>query len=804
MSSKSIGKRVILFLNRRWIKIVVISSVSFFLLFMLIMYIVVPNPLFDASYSPVLYSRSGELLGARVAVDGQWRFPIKNSLPEKYTKSLITFEDKRFYYHLGVDIFAIGRALKMNMGGDGIKSGGSTITMQCARLARGNRDRNFYEKLVEMCWAVYIELTYTKEEILNLYAAHAPFGGNVVGMESASWRYFGRDAALLSWAESATLAVLPNSPALIHPGRNRSALKEKRDRLLIRLNEKGYMTEEECELAIMEPIPDSPLPLPNDAPHLLARLAKGNSDYRIETTLEGALQRQIQSIVDRYALNNKANQIHNLAAIVVDVKSGEVLAYSGNVSFKSEERYGNHVDVIVSSRSTGSTLKPFLYAAMLNDGLILPSTLIPDTPLNIGGFTPQNYSKTFSGAVPAHVAIERSLNVPLVRMLSQYNTGRFLSFLKSFGMTTLPYSEDHYGASLVLGGAEGSLWDIAGMYASMSRILNHYRDYNGRYDKSDVRPLTISPQPDREPITSITDRRLSDNSLLSAASVWFTYEAMSKLNRPEEEAEWQQFSSMKRIAWKTGTSYGGRDGWAVGTTPQYVVGVWVGNASGEGRPGLTGVGYAAPVLFDIFSLLQGGRWFSMPYDELTKELICLKSGYRASPYCDDTDSLYIPLSGAHTALCPFHKVVHLTSDGRYRVNSSCEAVENMVETLWFVLPPSQEYYYKSSNTSYRTLPPLKPGCEESGERQLDIIYPDFDAILYLPRGFSGEHEKFVFRAVHTRNDATLYWHLNDTYLGETTTIHQISCAIGAGKHTLIIVDGSGNRRSVSFEVRSQI
>ena len=804
MNSKGIAKKIILFFNRRWMKIVAISSVSFFLLFMLIMYIVVPNPLFDVSYSPVLYSRSGELLGARVAVDGQWRFPIKSSLSEKYTKSLVTFEDKRFYYHPGVDIFAIGRALKMNMGGDGIKSGGSTITMQCARLARGNRDRNVYEKFVEICWAVYIELTYTKEEILNLYAAHAPFGGNVVGMESASWRYFGRDAALLSWAESATLAVLPNSPALIHPGRNRDALKEKRDRLLVRLSKKGYMTEEECELAIMEPIPDSPLPLPNDAPHLLERLARGNSDNRIETSLEGALQRQIQSIVDRYALNNKANQIHNLAAIIADVKSGEVLAYVGNVSFKSEERHGNHVDVIVSSRSTGSTLKPFLYAAMLNDGLILPSTLIPDTPLNIGGFTPQNYSKTFSGAVPAHVAIERSLNVPLVRMLSQYNTGRFLSFLKSFGMKTLPYSEDHYGASLVLGGAEGSLWDIAGMYASMSRILSHYRDYNGRYDKSDVRPLTISSQADREPITSVTDRRLSDNSLLSAASIWFTYEAMSALNRPEEEAEWQQFSSMKRIAWKTGTSYGGRDGWAVGTTPQYVVGVWVGNASGEGRPGLTGVGYAAPVLFDIFSLLQGGGWFSMPYDELTKELVCLKSGYRASPYCDDADSLYIPLSGAHTALCPFHKVIHLTSDGRYRVNSSCESVGNMVETSWFVLPPSQEYYFKSSNTSYRSLPPLKPGCEESGGSQLDIIYPDFDAILYLPRGFSGEHEKFIFRAVHTRNDATLYWHLNDTYLGETTTIHQISCAIGAGKHTLIIVDSSGNRRSVSFEVRSQI
>ena len=801
MSKKNIVKRIISFFNRRWIKIVVISAVLFFMLFMLVMYIVVPKPLFDVSYSPVLYSRDGELLGGRVAGDGQWRFPIKNSLPEKYVTSLISFEDKRFFHHPGVDIFAIARAVKMNIGSSSIRSGGSTITMQCARLARGNRERNIYEKFVEICWAIYIEITYSKEEILGLYSAHAPFGGNVVGMESASWRYFGRDANMLSWAESATLAILPNSPALIHPGRNRDALKAKRDRLLIRLSEKGYITREECELAVMEPIPDSPISLPNDAPHLLERLVKSSSDNSLTTTLDGLLQRQVQSIIDRYALSNKANQIHNIAAIVADVKSGEVLAYAGNVSFRSEERHGNHVDIIMSSRSTGSTLKPFLYAAMLNEGMILPSTLIPDTPLNIGGFTPQNYNRTFNGAIPAHVAIERSLNVPLVRMLSQYNTGRFLSFLKSFGMTTLPYSEDHYGASLVLGGAEGNLWDLAGMYASMSRILNHYRDYNGKYDKSDIHPLTISPQMDTDPITSVMDKRLSDNSLLSAASIWFTYEAMSALNRPEEEAEWQQFSSMKRVAWKTGTSYGSRDGWAIGTTPQYVVGIWVGNASGEGRPGLTGVGYAAPVLFDIFSLLQGGGWFSMPYDELTKELICLKSGYRASPYCDDADSLYIPISGTHTALCPFHKIVHLTPDGRYRVNSSCEAVENMVETSWFVLPPSQEYYYKSSNTSYRTLPPLKPGCEENGSEQLDILYPDYDAILYLPRGFSGKQEKFIFRAVHTRIDATLYWHLDDTYLGETTTIHQMSSIIETGKHTLTIVDGSGNRRSVTFEVR---
>ena len=782
-------------LNKKWIKVLAISIVSLFLFFCLVMYIVVPKPLFEVSYSPALYSTEGDLLGARVAGDGQWRFPVNDSLPSKYVTSLITFEDKRFFRHPGIDILAMARAFRMNVSSGNIKSGGSTITMQCARLARGNRNRNIYEKLVEMCWALYIEIAYSKQEILNLYSAHAPFGGNVVGMESASWRYFGRETSLLSWAECATLAVLPNSPSLIHPGRNRETLKAKRDRLLVKLSEKGHITKSECELAIMEPLPDAPLTIPNDAPHLLSRLTRSNRNNRIETSIDRGLQKQVQSIGDRYAMNNKANQVHNLAAIVADVESGEVLAYVGNVSFQSAERHGNNVDVITSSRSTGSTLKPFLYAAMLNEGFILPSTLIPDFPLNLSGFIPQNYSKTFNGAVPAHSAIERSLNVPLVRMLTQYNIGRFLSFLKSYGMTTLPYSEDHYGASLILGGAEGSLWDIVGMYASMSRTLNHFNDYDRHYDKTDIHPLTTYPAKNKK------TGKLSENSLLSAASIWFTYEAMAALSRPEEEAEWQQFSSMKKVAWKTGTSYGGRDGWAIGTTPLYAVGVWVGNASGEGRPGLTGVNYAAPVLFDIFSLLPGGEWFSSPLDEQEYEPVCRKSGYRASPYCDVVDTLLIPAIGIHTNLCPYHKLIHLTHDERYRVNSSCEAVENMVARSWFVLPPSQEYYYKSNNADYRTLPPLKPGCEESGMRLMDILYPDYDAMLFLPKGFSGEREKFVFKATHIRNDVTIYWHLDETYLGETTNLHQISCSAEKGKHILTIVDDQGNTRSVPFEVR---
>ena len=766
-----------------------------------VMYGIVPRQLFPAPCSTLLYSAEGELLGARIAPDGQWRFPATDSLPDRFVDCLLTYEDKRFFYHPGIDPAAIVRAIRLNGKAGRVVSGGSTLTMQLARIARGNQDRTFYEKTIEMCWALFLETTYSKQEILNLYASHAPFGGNVIGLETAAWRYFGRSASELSWAESATLAVLPNSPALIHPGRNRKQLKEKRDRLLASLQKKGVLEETEYELACMEPLPEAPLPLPNDAPHLLERLAAEQPGQRIQTSVRQALQRQTQALVNRYAREYSSNHIYNLAAIVADVETGEVLAYAGNATYPADERRGNQVDIITSPRSTGSILKPFLYAGMLHDGLLLPSMLVSDVPLNINGFSPQNYNKTFYGAVPAHVAIERSLNVPLVRMLSQYNTGRFMSLLKSWGMTTLRFSEEHYGASLILGGAEGTLWDLSGMYASMSRVLKHYRTYNGRYNPADIHPLTPFPAERKEPIRSLTDSRLTDKALLSSAALWYTFEAMSALNRPEEEADWQQFESMKRIAWKTGTSYGGRDAWAIGTTPRYVVGVWAGNASGEGRPGLTGVGNAAPVLFDLFSLLPGGEWFDLPYDETLPMAICRNSGHKASPYCEQTDTLYMPLSGNNTGICPYHKLVHLSADGRYRVNSSCESVDRMISRPWFVLPPAQEYYYRNYHIDYIPLPPVKPGCGQDLNRQIELIYPEHNAILYLPKGFSGKSEKFIFKAAHARRDATIYWHLDESYLGETTENHQISCSVSQGKHLLTLIDNEGNQKKIQFEVK---
>lgn len=767
-------------------------------------FVFVPRRLFDDPTSTLLYSREGELLSARIAADGQWRFPESDSLPERFVRCLTEYEDRRFAWHPGVDPVAVVRAIRQNIRRGEVVNGGSTLTMQLARIARGGQPRTVVQKLVEAAWAIHIETTHSKGSILRLYASHAPFGGNVVGLEAAAWRWFGRSPWQLSWAESSMLAVLPNSPAMIHPGRNRDALLTKRNRLLQTLASRGVIDSVECSLACSEPLPEAPLPLPDLAPHLLERMAAEQGDERrLVSTVSHAVQRAVQQTVNRAASDLEANRVHNIAAIVADIETGEVAAYAGNVTERANPVHGERVDIVAAERSTGSLLKPLLYAAMLDDGLILPSTLIADTPLNINGFTPNNYDRTFHGAVPAADAISRSLNVPLVRMLSSYNTGRFRRLLRELGMTTLHFGEEHYGAALILGGAEGTLWDMAGIYASMTRTLNHFGRQSGLYNAGDIHPLRIVPAPPEKPIRSTGDPRLSSRSVLSAAGIWSALEAMSAVNRPEEEAEWQSFSSSRRIAWKTGTSYGSRDGWAVGVTPRWVVGVWVGNASGEGRAGLTGVGAAAPVMFDIFSMLPGGsEWFEPPYDELEPMAICRSSGHRASEICDQVDTLLVPRTGIETPVCPYHRLVHLSADGRWRVDSSCERMENIHTRPWFVMPPAQEYYFRRQNPSYAVLPPVRDDCRGAGIDGVDIIYPDHGAEVFLPRGLDGSRKEIVLSAACSGGDGRLFWWLDGDYLGQTSGgAHLMPASPGQGPHTLTVTDAAGNRRTAAFTVR---
>lgn len=737
-----------------------------------------PRHLFHVPYSTVVTDRNEELLGARIASDGQWRFPPRNTTPEKIKECLITFEDKHFYHHWGVNPFAIGRAFYQNVKNKRIVSGGSTLTMQTIRLAR-NESRTFREKLIEMIWATRLEFRASKEEILSMYISHAPFGGNVVGLDAAAWRYFGHSADDLSWAESATLAVLPNAPAMIHLSKGRKTLLDKRNRLLKQLLEKKTIDSSTYELAISEPLPDEPHPLPQIAPYLVSRFYQERNGEYSRSTINRGIQTQVEDLAERWSNEFGRSDIRNLAILVIDIPSNQVVAYCGNVHF-DQKQGGNQVDVIQAPRSTGSILKPFLYYAMLQEGSLLPDMLLPDVPVNINGFTPQNFSMQFEGAVPASEALARSLNIPAVTMLQRYGVPKFHSFLQQIGLKTINRSSFHYGLSLILGGAEATLWDVTNAYAMMGRSL-----------------LQL---PQRSCSLLLPTSRITESTdPFQPGAVWQTFDALKEVNRPEE-IDWKSIPSMQTIAWKTGTSYGFRDAWAVGVTPRYAVGVWVGNATGEGKPGLVGAQTAGPVLFDIFNLLPASSWFTRPAGIFVEAEVCRKSGHLKGRFCDETDTLLVLPAGLRTEACPYHHLVTLSADESQRIYENCANTEPTLRKSWFTLPPVWEWYYKQHHPEYKPLPPFKAGCGEDTFQPMQFIYPPMNARIKLPKQLDGSKGFLTVELAHNNPNATVFWHLDETYQAQTQDFHKISLQPAAGKHSLTAVDGEGNTISTTFFV----
>jgi penicillin-binding protein 1C len=748
-----------------------------------------PQRLFEAPLSYVLEARDGTLLGARIASDGQWRFPPRSEVPPKFRRALLVFEDKRFERHSGVDGLAIARAMRLNLRAGRVVSGGSTLTMQLARLSRGREQRDLSAKLAEALLALRIEVSHDKNEILALYAGHAPFGGNVVGLEAAAWRYFGRDPHNLSWAEAATLAVLPNNPALVHLARNRGRLQARRDFVLQRLHAAGDLTALDLELALSEPLTAEPHVLPDLAPHLLDTLrTQDPSVHRIVTTLDARLQREATQLTRDHSATLARQHVHNAASLIIDNTRFEVLAYVGNSSAALDAARGHAVDIIRRPRSTGSILKPLLYAAMLEDGSITPRMLLPDVPTHYEGFAPENFDRQYRGAVPADEALAQSLNVPAVRMLRMYGVARFADLLRDAGMTTLTRASDDYGLTLILGGAEGKLWDLSALYAGLAGL---------------ARTGAADAEPRFHDLTVARARTLGARgpSAIGTGAAWLTLNTLLEVSRPGVEGHWRNFASSRRIAWKTGTSWGLRDGWAVGNSSRYTVGVWVGNASGEGRPGLTGSSMAAPLMFALFNAVPESPWFEAPIHALRRIDICDNDGYLATDACVATRT-WMPADSHFDVLSPHNLRVHLDATGKQRVDSDCESPGRMTRASWFVLPPAEEFYYRRVHAEYRPMPALRADCAArvNGRPALALLYPDPDSQVLIPRELDGSRGRTVFEAVHRRREAVLYWHLDGRYLGETHTFHQQSLDIDPGAHILTVVDDQGERVSRRFQV----
>ncbi|MBN1423441.1 penicillin-binding protein 1C [Candidatus Fermentibacteria bacterium] len=763
-------------LRQRWLRRVVAVMAACIALWFAVP---LPDPPFPEIYSPVVLDKGGALLSAFLACDDQWRFRADAlEVSPKLVDAVLTFEDRRFPRHFGIDPAALVRAALSNLRAHKVSSGASTLTMQVARLMNPKR-RTLAHKLLEMAQAIKLEARYSKDGILAMYMAHAPYGRNIVGVHAASFLFFGRPPSRLTWAEAATLAVLPKAPSQISLFSRRDELLRRRNRLLQALHGRGLLSDSEMTYAMAEPLPATMMPMPSTAPHLCRRVAAESPVVR--TTIDHSLQDGVETLVSRHAQMLARQGIHNLSVLVAETETGLVRAYVGSASFWDAAHAGQ-VDGIVARRSTGSLLKPFLYARCIDDGAVHPATLVKDVPVHYGSYAPVNADRGFSGMVTAREALVRSLNVPPTILLRSHGVAPFHDFLRTAGMSTLFRRPEDYGLTLVLGGAEGTLWDMVALFRGLGRL--------GRFDGLSV--LEGSP-----PSQGL--------QLLSPAAAWMTLDMLTEVRRPDDDGvDWTAFPTRRPVAWKTGTSFGKRDGWALGVTPRWVVGVWAGNFSGEGSERLGGARSAAPLLFGLLDLLPpGGRlWFEKPIGAFRPALLCAATGYRVGPDCTDTIEAEVPLHARPLPPCPFHRRFHLDLHRDLEVCSRCWShADSVRQEIRLLFPADVRQFLRAAGHTLQRHPPHHPSCPTlSGDSPVDIIYPSRQARLFVPRDIDGSYQKVTLRAAHSAADATLYWYLDQSFLGATVGEHAMPADLAGGRHSLQVIDHTGHARQVSFTV----
>lgn len=746
------------------------------------LWLIYPLHLFEeVPHSLWVQDHQGNTLAVSLAQDGQWRFPKGAAVSDKYFHALLAFEDRHFYKHPGVNPASLLRAGKSLFTG-GKRLGGSTLTMQLARRSLGMKRRTVWAKSLELLQAFKIELWLSKAEILHHYAAEAPFGGNVVGVEAACQRFFGHTAEVLSWGEAALLAILPNKPSSLIPGRNNPMLLARRNNLLLRLWKEGKLSEQEYELAISEPLPERWRAIQVISPHLLSTLRKHNPQGGImKTDIQVGLQLKIQALVNQYCQQLTPNGVTHASALVYDLQQQKLLAYVGNrTDRKADVSDGDDFDMIHQPRSYGSLLKPLLMAYALELGKASPSRLLPDYDMNFQGYSPQNFDRKYQGAIRMNEALARSQNIPFVYLLKEVGTASFLNFLRRSGLTSLRKSPSHYGLSLILGGAELSLWELAQTYAGFASVM--------------------APGVPLEKTTASWSFNFQPTLVkLSPWSVYHTINAMKEAERPGLDNNWRLYAKERPFAWKTGTSFGYRDAWAIGFDARFLVAVWAGNARNRSCAGLTGISTAAPLMFDIRAGLTPAPLPAVPNVKFKRQPLCAQSGLAPSPDCPRSEWI----SGSNTSLypvCNWHKTIMISPDGRYRLNDRCANFRDATAVVWWVLPPTMSYYYRLMHPDYQPLPPFSPDCPgNTKEYPLQIIYPDDHGKLITEDGVQKGNGAIVAKAIHTIPEAHVYWFLNGKFIQATQGTHQILITPVHGSNQLSIHDDHGNSSQIHFD-----
>lgn len=746
-----------------------------------------PLPLPKDDLARVVLAEDGTPLWRFADANGVWRYPVQTAeVSPYYLDALLTYEDRWFYQHPGVNPFALARATWQNLTGARVVSGGSTLSMQVARLLDPH-SRTFHGKLRQLWRTAQLEWHLSKAEILNLYLNRAPFGGTLQGVAAASWAYLGKSPAQLTHAEAALLAVLPQAPSRLRPDRHPQRAQEARDKVLRRLGEFQVWPSSAVAEALEEPLLLAPRLEPSLAPLLARRLNRPDSPPLIRTTLDATLQRRLEDLL--LGWRARLPEYTSAAILVVEEDSMAVRAYLGSVDINDAKRFG-HVDMISALRSPGSTLKPFLYGMALDDGLIHSESLLQDVPRRYGDYRPGNFSMGFTGAVSASTALSSSLNLPAVQLLEAYGPKRFAAQMRIGGVPLALPALAEPNLALILGGAGSRLEDLVSGYSAFAR---------------DGRSATIRLQP---------DDTLKERPLLSPGSAWIVRRILSGQARPDRDPR-AELVQRPVLAWKTGTSYGFRDAWAIGVGPRYLIGVWIGRPDGTPVPGQFGLASAAPLMLQVHDVLtnrDSQRGISAPVKPVPANVgvaaICWPLGQpmsRSDPNCRRQRFAWTLDNTTPPTLLALDQPLGVglmesvwVNPKGLRVDAHCPGAQLKNIALW---PAPLEPWLPRAERRDARLPAADPDCPPpalAASSPLSIVGVREGDQLRLP---AASQQALRLKISALGGSGRRWWFLNGAPLGDSANQDSINASFEQlGRYQLSVLDEAGQTARIEFSV----
>lgn len=767
----------------KWSGISIIGAVLLFFLLDLIFPLKI-----NVEYAPVIVAKDGTVLHTYITKDQQWRMKARlDEITPQLKDAILLKEDKHFYHHYGVNPLAVGRAIINNVFHLKRTSGASTITMQVARML-DRKPRNYWNKCVEMFRAVQLEKNYSKEEILQLYLNLVPYGSNIQGVKAASILYFNKTPDQLSLAELTALSIIPNQPNYLVIGKDNDRIVAERNKWLHRFEAAHLFPETVIKDALQEPLTASRHQAPDGMQQFSWRMRNVYpAATEIHTTIDPIVQKKAEDITFNYSKTLQLQGVYNAAVFIIDNQTHQVLAYIGSPDFEDRFHQGQ-VDGVRAVRSPGSALKPLLYGLSFDQGINTPKTIIADVPVNFKGYAPENYDLAFHGNITIEDALRQSLNIPAVKTLNELSVKTFTENLVKCGFASIWHDRKKMGLSMILGGCGVRLDEMTNLYSCFAN--------NGEYNALQW-TIPDSVWHDKKNI-----RRLPEGTkIISPASSYMLTQILSELHRPDLPNLYDHAGNIPRIAWKTGTSYGRKDGWSIGYNKRYTIGVWTGNFSGAGVAGLSGAGTATPLLFQLFNSIDhnaSNEWVAPPKD-VAFRLVCARTGMLPNEFCtEQVTDLYIP-GVSKNELCRHMKEVWLSVNGKFSYCTSCLPPNGYITKLMPDISPEIAVYNNVHHIPYEKIPPHNPSCTRTFEGQAPMINSLQNDMTYL---VIDKGQQQLQLSCATANDVeTVYWYINDQFFGSCHSGEKLFFAPNNPRVKISCTDDKGRTSNIEIKVK---